>query len=257
MRPEIKIMTHIVAGYPSFNESKKIAAVMLDSGVSFLEIQLPFSDPVADGKTIMEANQKSLAQGIRTRDCFFLAESLAGQASETGAKILLMTYFNVAYKFGLERFCRRARKVGVYGLIIPDMPIDEESGEGYLALCQKFRLHPIQVISPITPRRRLKKITGVASGFVYCLARTGTTGVTDEVNPNLGKYLRQVRKEIKKIPLAVGFGISSRKQIDELYGQAEIAVIGSKILNLINESPRDQREKNLRKFLAALTGWTS
>ena len=161
--------------------------------------------------------------------------------------MLFMTYFNIALRYGLEKFCKRAKEVGAYGLIIPDIPIDEEPSEHYLKTCRKYDLHAIQVISPITPEHRLKKLSTVASGFVYCVARTGTTGTSKTIDNSLGQYLNKVKKHLK-IPLALGFGISSKKQVQNALKQADIAVIGSKIMNL----SQAENQEELHQFLQSI-----
>ena len=241
-------MTHIVAGYPSLKESGQVALLMCKYGVDFLEIQIPFSDPVADGPTIMAASQKALDGGVKVDDCFKLMGNLAEECKKNSAKtkFLFMTYLNLVHHYGVEKFCKKAQECGCYGLIIPDMPIDEEKSEKYLASCKKYGLKPIQIISPLTRTERLKKIANVARGFVYCVSRYGTTGQSKKLNPKLKNYLKKVRKYIK-LPLAVGFGISNKAHMDAVWKEADIAVIGSKIINLIGTG-RDYPQK-IEKFL--------
>lgn len=244
----MKLMTHIVAGYPTLEESEKIALAMYESGASFIEVQMPFSDPIADGSTIMKANEVALKNGMTTQKCFELIKRLKGGIPiPVSAPILIMTYFNIAFNYGLEKFCATAAKAGVYGLIIPDIPIDEEKTENYISLCKKHGLHPIQVVSPITPDKRLKALSKVASGFVYCVSAYGTTGTRDVLNRNLDRYLSKVRKFIK-LPLAVGFGISTKEQVKTAAQKADIVVIGSKILNLYDEAKTDKIMK-IKGFL--------
>lgn len=231
------VMTHIVAGYPNMNSCEKMATMMIDAGVSVLEIQIPFSDPIADGPTIMHANQMAIEQGTTPEDCFALMERLRKKSS---IPLLFMTYFNIAFRYGLERFCKKAKASGAYGLIIPDIPIDEESYEHYLQICKKYRLHAIQVISPITPQERLGKIGKVASGFVYCVARTGTTGSSQKINASIAPYLKRVKRFIS-VPIALGFGISSRQQAVRASHQADIVVIGSRIIEMADHPSRVQK----------------
>lgn len=243
-----QIMTHIVAGYPSLKASEEIATIMAQNGVDFIEIQIPFSDPVADGPVIMAANESSLKAGTRVEDCFKLMKKLTGSL-ESGPKFLFMSYFNILHSYGVEKFCKRAKEVGCYGLIVPDMPIEEEQNEKYLFSCKKHGLAPIQVISPLTPESRLKKIAEHSKGFVYCVSRYGTTGASSELNPKLQSYVRKVKKHIK-LPLAVGFGISSKEHVEAVHKEAEIAVIGSKIINLIDAYPNNFSE--IGKFIRNL-----
>jgi tryptophan synthase alpha subunit len=240
-----RLMTHIVAGYPSLKESEEIASVMLESGVSFLEIQIPFSDPVADGPVIMRANQVALENGVTPNDCFALMERLQKQ---TKTPILFMTYFNILFRYGLEDFCKRAQEVGCYGLIVPDVPIDEEPYDHYLETCKKYGLHPIQVISPITTDERLKKIGEVASGFVYCVSRVGTTGSMDGLPPELRNYIGRVRRFVKT-QIALGFGISTKKDVENALKDADIAVIGSAIIRKYDEK---RSIEDIRTFLTGL-----
>ena len=242
-----RIMTHIVAGYPSMKECEEIAIAMAEIGVSFIEIQIPFSDPIADGPTIMEANEKALSDGIKTEDCLSLIQRLSKKIK---TPILIMTYFNIPFRYGLEKFCKRANECGVYGLIIPDIPIDEEKYENYLSKCKKHELNAIQVISPLTPERRLKQISKNASGFVYCVSAFGTTGARDKLSPDIAGYIKKVEKHIK-LPLALGFGISNGNQVLEALKYADIAVIGSKIINILKS---DKRRKiiAIKKFLQGI-----
>jgi tryptophan synthase alpha chain len=226
-----KLMSHIVGGYPDMRTSEELVIEMNKAGVSFVEIQIPFSDPIADGPTLMQANQEALDAGVTPEDCFQLMERLEKKVS---VPLLFMTYFNVVHHYGVEAFCKRAQAAGAYGLIVPDMPLDEEPYDHFIALCEKYELHAIQVLSPLTPDRRLKKIAEVASGFVYCVARKGTTGVQSDVSASLGGYLENARKFIS-LPLAVGFGISNQEHVGQVLEHADVAVMGSKVINLIKE----------------------
>lgn len=242
------LMTHVVAGYPSMNECEKIILAMAETGVAFIEIQIPFSDPIADGPTIMHANEQALLNGVTIEDCFKFIKRLKKKIK---TQILIMTYFNIPFRYGLEKFCRKVKECRVYGLIIPDIPFDEEKYENYLTNCKKYGLHAIQVISPITPEKRLKRISELASGFVYCVSTFGTTGTRKHLNPRLDSYLKKIKRYIK-IPLAVGFGISKKQHLQALEGKAEIAVVGSAIMKVINKSTRRDLIPNLKKFIKNL-----
>ncbi len=247
-----KLMTHIVAGYPTMSECEEIAVTMAKEGVGFIEIQIPFSDPVADGATIMAANQAALDSGVRTKDCFELMERLKGKFGEIdeGAiqtPLLFMSYYNVLFKYGVEEFCRKAADVGAWGLIVPDLPFDEEDGRKYLKACKDNGLKAIQVVAPNTGDERLRQISEVADGFVYCVARTGITGSKTELGSEFGEYLEKVRSYID-LPLAVGFGISSPEQVHEVWEHAEIAVVGSKMIKEYSQ----HGIAGVEKFLKAL-----
>ncbi len=227
-------MTHIVAGYPDMQTSEELVNIMDRVGVSFVEIQIPFSDPVADGPTLMGAQQVALENGTTPEDVFQLTERLQKTVK---VPLLFMTYFNVVHSYGVEAFCKRAGELGVYGLIVPDMPMEEEQNEHYLSACKRQGLHAIQIISPLTPRERLKKIAKVASGFVYCVSREGVTGSGTELNPNLSNYLHTVRQYID-IPIALGFGISTRDHVLSALESSDIAVIGSAVVDVYNKEKK-------------------
>jgi len=242
------LMTHIVAGYPSMEESEQIAEAMAKAGAKYLEIQIPFSDPIADGVTIMKANQVSLENGTVPEGCFELMKRIK---EKVDIPLLFMTYFNIMHSYGVEAFCKQAQEVGAWGLIVPDIPIDEEGYDHYIEHCKNHGLHPIQVISPITPEQRLKKIGKVASGFVYCVSRTGTTGARSDFDVRQLDYLDTVRKYIH-IPLATAFGLSTPEQIKQALMKADIAVVGSKLLKVYDEAKKNKLstlKKTLKKML--------
>lgn len=239
------LMTHIVAGYPDLETSERLAELMDSKGVSFIEIQIPFSDPIADGPTIMKANTFSLDRGVTPEMCFDLMERLTKKVT---VPLLFMTYFNIVHRMGVDTFCRRAKEVGTYGLIVPDIPIDEERQEQYLAACGQHGLHAIQVVSPLTPEHRLADIAKVASGFVYCVSRTATTGVKETVDDGIADYLARVRRHVK-IPLALGFGISNRDQVEEALLHADMAVMGSKVIDVMDGVRPDRRLEAVSEFL--------
>jgi tryptophan synthase alpha subunit len=221
-----KLMTHIVAGYPSLEESKQIGLTMLKFGVNFLEIQIPFSDPVADGKTIAKANQIALENGTKLKDCFDLAAEFVVSSDNP---ILFMTYYNVIYKYGVEEFMVKCKELGIYGLIVPDIPYDSSDGELFLEQASMNNIHVIFVISPITPEDRLKQIGERASGFVYCVSKFGLTGTGGFEVDSLQDYLDNVRKYIE-VPLALGFGIQSIEDVKKVNQVVDMAVIGSELI---------------------------
>lgn len=244
----IKLMTHVVIGYPSLKETIKIVKTMAENGVDLVELQIPFSDPLADGPTIMRACEKSLAKGTKVKDAFLIMKVLTSQVS---IPLLFMSYYNIVFKYGVEKFCQDAKKSGAYGLIVPDMPVDEESGEHFFSFCHKYNLHNIQVISPASTDERLKKNAAVTSGFVYFTAHQGITGVKDELDPELISYLKKIRKFFS-LPIAVGFGISKKEHLEKLKQYADIAVIGSAIIEVINKSKTNEVENNIKQFLNEL-----
>ena len=174
------LMTHVVLGYPSLKESMDIVCAMAESGASIIELQIPFSDPMADGPTIMKANENALALGITPRDCL---QAMSRLSSKLEVPLLFMSYFNLLYAFSkkssssIRSFLAAASQAGAQGLIVPDVPVEEQS-EGYWSLPLEYGLVPIPLISPLSSITRLKAIAESASpdSFVYCVSTTGTTG---------------------------------------------------------------------------------
>lgn len=227
----IKIMTHVVAGYPDMAASKEIIMAMDESGADLIEIQIPFSDPLADGPTIMRANQASLENGTTAEDCFRAVGELHGL---TRAPLLFMTYCNIPFTLGMESFVRESANCGVSGLIIPDLPFDEAT-EGYHETARSYGLHPIPVVSPDVSMTRLIDICARSTGFIYTTLKVGITGAGTAIDPQGLAYIKRVKQKTV-LPIAAGFGISSPLQVKQLAGIADAAVIGSHMINLFNQS---------------------
>lgn len=244
----IGLMTHLIAGYPSLDMSEQLAIKMSESGASILEIQIPFSDPIADGPIIARANVEALANGVKVSECIQMIKRLAKKIS---TPIVIMTYFNIVFKFGIEEFCKQASKGGARGIIIPDYPFDEEVDNGLISACKKHDLSFIPVIAPTTKAKRLREILKNGSGFIYCVARSGTTGNKTKIDQNVSEYLESVRKE-SDLPIAVGFGISSKDQIDALRPYANIAVIGSALVRAYQNKTKYNGLKNVEEYLLQL-----
>jgi len=247
------IMAHVVLGYPTLADSIELACRMEEAGVGIVELQIPFTDPMADGPTIMMANEVALENGVRTADCMKAMETIATKSS---LPILFMTYLNLAYCYssktkGLESFCRDAAAAGAQGLIIPDIS-PEEKADGYWDYCAAYNLAAIPLVSPISSPSRLKTISANSSGgFVYCVSTLGTTGSVASFGSELVEYLGRVRGEFTQ-PLAVGFGISSKKQVAMLKGQAEIAIVGSATINKMKDVSNKAKVGKALDFLSAL-----
>jgi len=241
-------MTHVVVGYPSLAKTESLVKVMIDVGVDFIELQIPFSDPLADGPTIMRACEEALRKGIKVRDAFKLASSLSKQIN---IPLLFMAYYNTVFKYGAQRFCQDGKKVGISGLIVPDIPLEEEHEEHFIKYCKEAGLKNIRVISPVSTVDRLKKNAKVADGFIYCTARQGITGAQKELDPKIASFLKKVKKYFE-IPIAVGFGISSKERVEQVRPYVDIAIIGSAIIDIINTSNGTEIEKDIEHLLSSL-----
>lgn len=246
-RDHLKIMTHVVAGYPDVETNKRTIKMMAESGVDMVEIQIPFSDPLADGPTIMAANQHALQTGITPGDCFNLAKELK---EEVDIPLLFMTYFNIPFHMGMEKFIAGSAVSGISGLIVPDIPFDEEC-ENYIQLSKNYRIHPIQVVSPDVDAERLKKITQIADGFIYTTLKVGITGARNQIDEKGLGFINAIRK-YTSLPLAAGFGISSPEHFKQLQGKADVAVIGSHIIKLAENRGLEEVRAFIQKCKAVL-----
>lgn len=245
MKSNLKLMTHVVVGYPSLVGTERLVETMEEVGVDMVELQIPFSDPLADGPTIMRASEKALESGVKVKDAFDMATKLSKKVK---IPLFFMAYFNNVFKYGVEKFCKDSKEAGITGLIVPDMPIDEEDEEHFMKFCNKYGLNHIRVISPASSEDRLKKNAKVANGFVYATARQGITGARNSLDPKLISFLTRVKSKFK-VPLAVGFGISKKEHVQALKGYADIAIVGSALIDVIDKSNDKTYIENVRNFL--------
>ncbi len=226
---EILLMTHIVIGYPDLKTSGEIVTAMVGAGVDLIELQIPFSEPIADGPVIEAANQRALSGGITVEACLNFAAELA---KAHGIPFLVMSYYNILFRYGVEKFAAALRTAGLAGAIVPDLPPEE--GTEYLGAMRRNGLDPVMLFAPTTPDDRMRFIAEKASGFVYCVARKGVTGLDTAFGAEISGYLARARRAAS-LPLAVGFGIKDKRDVSFLKGKAEIAIIGSEMIRVANE----------------------
>lgn len=226
-KQEILLMSHIVLGHPHFDTSLRLVETMVEAGVDLIELQIPFSEPIADGPVILRANQEALRGGSSVDKCFDVASEVARRFD---VPFLFMSYYNVLVRRGVTTFVSRMQQAGLRGAIVPDLPPEE--ADEYLAVMQDSSLDPIFIFAPTTPEARLKTIAAHARGFVYCVARKGVTGSATQFSGELEQYLARARAATH-LPLAVGFGVQERADVDFLRGKADIAVVGSATLRVL------------------------
>ena len=239
---DILLMTHLVLGYPSLETNSKVIDAMVANGVELIEMQIPFSEPMADGPAIIRANQEAIDQGIKVRQCFDFASQMC---KKHPIAFLFMTYYNILLQYGLEQFCHDASEIGIKGLIIPDLPPEE--GDDFFALARSHGIDPILIYAPTSSQERMARLNESASGFIYCVARKGVTGQQTDLDADFNAYMQRCR-QATDLPLAVGFGIAEASDVDQLRGKADIAVIGTKTINLVNE----QGAEAVGPFIAGL-----
>lgn len=225
----ILLMTHLVLGYPSLAVNREVIGQMAASGVDCIELQIPFSEPIADGPVILKASQQSLDDGITVEACFRFGQEMA--AAFPQVRFLFMTYYNIVFKYGETAFLKRSRDIGFCGTIIPDLPPEE--GQSYLEESGKLGLAPILFFTPTSTDARMRAVAAQGAGFIYCVARRGVTGQHTAFDGDLEHYLARCRRATG-LPLAVGFGISSRADVALLTGKADMAVIGTATIKLVD-----------------------
>lgn len=239
------IMAHLVAGYPSYEQSLAVGGELAAAGVSFLEVQFPFSDPTADGPSIQAACTRALDEGFRTKDGFELVSSLSGAAGEPGGGgadtppgagpatapplVFIMTYASIACAHGVERFAERAAAAGAHGLIVPDLPPDYD--EGLYAAGREAGLHVVPVLVPSASQKRIDTALATRPRYVYAALRKGTTGARTEIGAENIGFLEELRQA--GVHVMAGFGIRQRDQVEALDGHAHTVVVGSAFVDTI------------------------
>lgn len=237
---DILLMTHIVLGFPSFEDSVRIVDAMVKAGVEIIELQIPFSEPMADGPVILHANQRALASGSTVERCFEVAAQLSSRHPQV--PFLFMSYYNIVFKRGHARFVDDTKAAGLRGAIIPDLP--HEEGEEFFLKMQSEGLDPIFLFSPNTTPERMAEISTKASGFIYCIARKGVTGAATNFAA-LDEYLARCRRSTS-LPLALGFGVKDAADVSALIGKVDIAVVGSRTIQIVEEHGVDAVEGFIR-----------
>lgn len=241
---ELLLMTHIVMGYPSFEDSLRVVEAMVEAGVDVMELQIPFSEPIADGPVILHANQESLHAGSTVERCLEFGEQVSRRFD---IPFLVMSYYNILYRYGVAAFADRMVAAGLAGAIVPDLPPEE--ADEYLAAMAERRLAPIFIYSPRTPDDRMAEIASVAKGFIYCVARKGVTGAETSFSSELDDYLSRSRAATD-LPLALGFGVKDRADVDFLRGRVDLAVIGTQTIRVMEE----QGVEGVKPFIEGLRG---
>ena len=227
---DILLMTHIVIGYPSFEDSLKIVEAMVGAGVDLIELQIPCSDPIADGPVIRHANQRALDNDASVERCFEFADQVSDKYN---IPFLFVTYYQILFKYGVKRFVERMATTGLQGAIVPDLPPDLD--DGYLQAMVAERLSPIFIFTPATSNDRMRHLASVGKGMIYCASRKGATGASTLFSSDFDAYMARCRRATE-LPLAVGFGVKTADDIDQIRGKADIAVIGTRIIELLEQN---------------------
>jgi tryptophan synthase alpha chain len=223
------LIPYITVGYPDIETTLKAATLLAKNGADIIELGIPFSDPLADGATIQESSHQALQNGITPEICLETARKLR---IEIDIPLVFMTYFNPILSYGPDRFCRSCSKVGIDGIIIPDLPPEE--GEVLERATREGGLDLIYLLSPTSTPERIQLVAKKSGGFIYLVSVTGVTGARNEVPSDLGDFIRRVR-EISSLPLCVGFGISNPEQARKISKIADGIIIGSRLIQIMKD----------------------
>jgi len=243
------LIAYTVVGYPDVKGTLSVVRGLIKGGADIIELGLPFSDPLADGPVIQNATHLALTKGITTTKFFDIVKKIR---KETDLPLVLMTYTNLLFRQGYDRFISRAKKAGIDGFILPDMPVEE--AKQYLDAIHKYNTDAIFLASPNTSKERIKKIIRASSGFLYLVSVYGTTGIQQEIKQYTINAIRNAKKISNgKIPIAVGFGISSPAQARNFVKiGADAIIVGSAILRLIDELEPKKIESRIQSFTRRL-----
>lgn len=222
----------ITSGDPSLAVTEQLVYAMEEAGADLIELGIPFSDPTAEGPVIQEANLRALSGGVTTDKIFDMVKKIR---KNTQIPMVFMTYANVVFSYGTERFVKIAKEIGMDGLILPDVPFEEK--DEFDLPCKKYGLDLISLIAP-TSHERVRMIAREAEGFVYCVSSLGVTGMRSEITTDIGGMVSLVKAE-KDIPAAVGFGISNPKTAKEMAEKADGVIVGSAIVRIVAEYGKD------------------
>lgn len=232
---------YIMAGHPNIRRTKELVRILEDCGADIIELGVPFSDPLADGPTIQKAAQEALQEGVTVGT---VLELVSGLRKETRIPIILMTYYNLIFRYGEERFVLDASAAGVDGLIVPDLPPDE-AGE-LIRHARTKAFDTIFLLAPTSTEERIKKVSRASAGFIYYVSITGITGAKLSMDPAIESHISRIRSESKK-PVAVGFGISTPEEAAAVSRFADGVIIGSAIVKRAGD-PDDE----LKAYLTSL-----
>lgn len=226
------LVAYVTSGDPDLATTRNVVLAAIDAGASVIELGVPFSDPVADGPVIQRASERALKHGTSLEQVLKLAAEIRECSQSVG--LVIFSYLNPMLQMGLAKFCKIARLAGVDGVLATDLPVEE--ADFYLAEIHRNDLAPIFLAAPTSTDERLKRIASASAGFVYAVSRTGVTGQRQQISDDARTLVRRLRK-FTRLPIAVGFGISTADQFAAVGKYAEGAVVGSAIVETIERNP--------------------
>jgi tryptophan synthase alpha chain len=245
------LVAYVTCGDPDLATTRDIVLAAIEAGTGIIELGVPFSDPLADGPVIQRASERALKHGTSLEQVLKLAAEIREHSQSAG--LIVFSYLNPILQMGMSKFCKVARHAGLDGVLITDLPV-EESTE-YLREARKNDLVTVFLVAPTSTDQRLKQIAAVSTGFVYAVSRTGVTGVRQQMPEDAGGLVKRLRR-FTKLPVAVGFGISTPEQFAAVGKYAEAAVVGSAIVQTI-ERNRGHEAPAVAEFIRSLVARSS
>src|SRR3989338_819076 len=242
-------MAHMIAGYPTIADAEKVAQNLAKGGADIIELQIPFSDPMADGPTIAVACEDALKAGATVASSL----TLLSKVSRLGKPVAVMSYLNPVFRKGIPNFVKTIRDAGASALIVPDCPFDSEEGRSLLDACKENDIFFVPVVSPGVPKERLRQLAKDSKGFISCSSRQGTPGANSRFAEELFDFVAEL-KSIFKPPIAVGFGVKSKEDVETLGKQADIVIAGSVFVDVIKTSGPEAIEKMAQNLTSPAAG---
>src|ERR1700757_2725178 len=225
------LVVYVTCGDPDVATTREIVLSGIEAGADVIEVGVPFSDPVADGPVIQRASERALKHGTSLAQVLTLAAEIRQQAQSTG--LIVFSYLHPILRMGLEKFCKVARAAGVDGALVTDLPVEEAGG--YLQAMREYDLSPVFLAAPTSPDGRLRRIAEASRGFVYAVSRTGVTGQRQQLAEDAKKLVKRLRR-VTRLPIALGFGISTPEHFAEVGEFADAVVVGSAIVETIERN---------------------
>ena len=240
------LVAYVTCGDPDLATTKEVILAAIEAGAAIIELGVPFSDPLADGPVIQRASERALKNGTSLEHVLKLAAEIREHSQSTG--LVIFSYLNPILRLGLRKFCHVARAAGLDALLVTDLPIEES--HDYLREARRHDLATIFLAAPTSTDQRLQRIAEVSSGFIYAISRTGVTGERQEMSTDAQTLVKRIRR-FSKLPVAVGFGISTSDQFAAVGKFADAAVVGSAIVETIERNP-GKEAKSVAQFIASL-----
>lgn len=241
------VIPFVTAGYPDLDTTYDLILAMEEAGADIIELGIPYSDPIADGVVIQEASNVALKNGAKITKIMATVKKVR---RKTEVPLVYMLYYNSIFKYGMEKFMSECKAVGIDGIIIPDLPIEER--KDIMAIADKYNIYLIPLIAP-TSKERIETIVKDAKGFIYCVSTMGVTGARSEISTNIEEYMKVV-EDYTDVPKALGFGISGAKMAEEFKPYCDGIIVGSAVIRRIMDA-KDKEEviENVKSFVSELS----